>query len=99
MRHVVVRYKVNPAKVPEHLALVRAVFAELEQRAPAGLNYAAVRGADGVSFTHVARTEPNHNPLNELASFQEFQRDIRSRCDEPPAVSEVEVVGNYKLFE
>jgi hypothetical protein len=63
MKRAMVRYRAKPDRVEEHEALVRAVFAEVTEKAPAGLHYGAYKGPDGVSFVHVALTEGGDNPL------------------------------------
>jgi hypothetical protein len=98
MRVVIVRYKVKPAKLDEHIGLVRAVFADLARSPKAGFRYAAVRAPDGVSFTHISQIEEAGNPLADRPSFQAFQRDIAARCDERPTSIEVEVVGDFHLL-
>ena len=45
---------------------------------------------------HVACHGDDANPLPALPAFAEFQRDLRARCDEPPAPSEATVVGSYR---
>jgi hypothetical protein len=98
MRQVMVRYKVKPDRVAENEALVRAVYDELGRVAPEGLRYATFRLQDGVSFMHFAtQTEDGQTPLAKLDAFQRFQENIRERCDEPPAVSELQMVGSYRL--
>ena len=52
---------------------------------------------DGVSFVHVASTEPGNNPLADVAAFQAFQADIGERCDEPPVVTELHEVGSFRF--
>jgi hypothetical protein len=54
MRTTIVRYKVKPERLDEHVALVKAVFEELSRSRPSGLRYSAVRAADSVSFTRTA---------------------------------------------
>ena len=98
MRQVMVRYKVKPDRVAENEELVRAVYDELGRVAPAGLRYATFRLEDGVSFMHLAiQTEDGQTPLAKLDAFQRFQENIRERCDEPPAVSELSLIGSYRL--
>jgi len=100
MRTVVVPYTVKPDRVDENQRLIEAVFAELADRAPTGLRYASLRLADGVSFVHIAsiETDDGSNPLNDVAAFAEFTRDIAERCDDPPAAQEATVVGAFRLF-
>lgn len=95
MRRVMVRYKVKPERVAENEELVRAVYAELAQARPPGLRYETFKLDDGVSFIHLAVTAERPGPLAEVAAFARFQEGIAERCDEPPAVTELERVGAY----
>jgi hypothetical protein len=98
MPHVMVRYRVHPDRVAENEQLVRAVYDELAVSQPEGLHYATFKLPDGVTFIHVAQhDEPN--PLATIAAFQRFQEGIRARCEEPPAVTELDEVGSYRLFD
>jgi hypothetical protein len=97
MKRVMVRYKVKPDRVAENEALVRAVYAELERSAPAGLRYATFRLDDGVSFVHLAIVEDGHNPLPEVTAFKRFQESIGDRCDEPPVATELQEIGSFRL--
>ena len=96
MKQVMVRYKVKPELVAENEALVRAVYDELHAVAPADFRYATFRLEDGVSFVHLAWTNGDA-PLPKLAAFQRFTAQIRDRCDEPPAVTELAAIGAYRL--
>jgi hypothetical protein len=100
MKRVMVRYKVKPDQAEENEALVRAVYDELHRTGPAGLRYATLKLADGVSFVHIAstETEDGHNPLSEVKAFKEFQKGIAERCDEPPVVAELTEIGSFRLF-
>ena len=98
MPHVMVRYRVKPDRVAENEEFVRAVYDELAAAQPDGLQYATIKLPDGVTFIHIAQHgEPN--PLQETTAFRQFLEDINDRCDEPPAVTQVEEVGSYRLFE
>jgi len=97
MPHVMVRYRVHPDRVAENEQLVRAVYDDLADSQPDGLHYATFKLPDGVTFIHVAQhDEPN--PLFTSAAFQRFQEGIKDRCHEPPAVTELDEVGSYRLF-
>jgi hypothetical protein len=97
MPHVMVRYRVHPESAAENEELVRAVYDELAASQPEGLHYATFKLPDGVTFVHFAQhDEPN--PLQGVAAFQRFQEGIRERCEEPPAVTELQEVGSYRLF-
>jgi len=98
MRTVFVRYKTTEAHAVTNEGLVKAVYAELRRRAPAGFHYATFRLADGVSFLHFAITEaPEQNPLTGLPQFQEFQRQLKERCQEPPVVTELTPIDAYAM--
>jgi hypothetical protein len=100
MRRIMVRYKVKPEQAAKNEELVRAVYDELDRTRPTGIRYATFQLDDGVSFIHLAshETEDGTNPLTELRSFQQFQENIRERCDEPPVVAELREIGSFRLF-
>ncbi len=95
MRRVMVRYRVKPDQADRNEQLVRAVYEELHRADPAGFRYRTLRLADGVTFVHIA--EGDGSVLPELTAFQEFQRDIAERCDEPPVVMEATEVGSFRF--
>lgn len=97
MPQVMVRYRVHPDRVAENEQLVRAVYEELAASQPDGLQYATFKLPDGVTFVHVARHD-DPNPLSTTAAFRRFQEGIQERCEEPPAVTELDEVGSYRLF-
>jgi hypothetical protein len=91
-----VRYKVRPGRGDENAGLVKAVYQQLGSERPEGLHYATFRLPDGVSFMHVVfETDQPGRILNEVAAFKAFVADIESRCDEPPVVTELTLVGSY----
>ena len=93
-----VRYKVRPEYADVNVALVEAVYSRLAQERPARLHYATFRLPDGVSFMHiVVDTEQPGAILGELAEFRAFTADIASRCDEPPVVTDLTLVGSYAV--
>jgi hypothetical protein len=93
-----VRYKVRPERADENVALVEAVYAQLARERPEGLHYATFRLPDGVSFMHVViETDQPGRILGPLASFKAFQEDIEGRCEEPPVVTEITLVGSYAV--
>lgn len=94
MRKVMVRYRVKPGRAEENEALVRAVYEELERRQPADMRYSTHSTDDGRTFIHLHEGESSS--LSGLESFQEFQRGIGDRCEEPPVVSELTEVGSYR---
>src|SRR4249919_595016 len=93
-----VRYKVRPERADENASLVQAVYEELGQGRPDGLHYVTFRLPDGVSFMHVVfDTDQPGRILGETNAFKAFVSDIEERCDEPPVVTELSVVGSYRI--
>ena len=100
MKHMV-RYKLKADRVAENERLVVAVFEELERLKPAGLHYATLRLADGVSFVHIVSHEEKDgsNALTALASFKAFSAGVKERCEELPVRVEMEAIGSYRMFD
>jgi len=92
---VMVRYRTHPEAADENARLVAAVYAALAKTAPDDFRYITYRLADGVTFVHVAEHDGGANPLSTLPEFAEFQKDLASRCAEPPAPLGASVVGSY----
>ena len=91
-----IRYKVQAGRAAENEALVKAVYEQLNRERPDSLHYATFKLPDGVSFMHVVfETDQAGRILNEVAAFKAFVTDIESRCDEPPIVTELTLVGSY----
>ena len=99
MRQVIVRYKVKPGQAELNEQLVKAVYEELRETKPAGFRYATFRLDDGLSFTHISFAEGHDNPLAASKAFAKFTDNIADRCEIPPQVSEMHVVGNYQLVD
>jgi hypothetical protein len=94
----VIRYKTHPESADENERLIRDVFAELAERQPTGLHYAAFRLDDGVTFIHVAVIDGAANPLSVSAAFGKFQAGIQDRCIEGPAAADAAIVGSYQFM-
>ena len=100
MKTIMVRYKTSSQEnADKNAALVRAVFEELHAAAPGGIRYTSYRAEDSISFVHIATHEGPTEALTSLAAFKEFQREIKSRCAEPPVVTELSPVGSYGCQE
>ena len=99
MKHTIVRYKIKPERTAENEELVRAVYAELHRRKPAGLHYATFQLDDGVSFLHLAsnHTDDGQSPLSVVQAFMRFQQNIGDRCEEGPVVSSAREIGSYRF--
>jgi hypothetical protein len=94
----VVRYRTTgPEAAEQNQRLVENVFAELEESKPEGIRYAVFRLEDGVTFLHVALVDGEPNPLQSVAAFGEFQREIGDRVAEGPVATDATVVASYRL--
>ena len=65
----VIRYRTKPDRADENERLIRDVFEELASEQPEGLQYAAFRLDDRVSFLHIAVLLGEENPLARSAAF------------------------------
>jgi hypothetical protein len=96
MSFTVARYTVKAETEERNAELVRAVYAELAEGRPAGLSYATYRLEDRRTFVHVAEHgDGGGRPLTELPAFQEFQAELRERCEWGPEVGGAELVGRF----
>jgi hypothetical protein len=98
MHTTVVCYKTHPEHADQNAAFIKSVFDGLRRAKPTGLRYQAVRGRDGVTFTHVATVEDSEaaSPLTTLPEFKAFVAELRQRCAEPPAFVEGDTLGRYE---
>jgi len=93
-----VRYKVRPDRVAENIALVEAVYAQLDYERPQGIHYATFQLPDGVSFMHVViDSDQPGRILGERSTFKSFVENIEERCDEPPVATELTLVGSFAV--
>ena len=99
MKRLMVRYKVKADRAAENESYINKVFEQLKSESPSGVRYASFKLDDGVSFVHIVslETSDGSNPLGELSAFKAFTADIKDRCDEPPAASELTEVGSYQF--
>jgi hypothetical protein len=99
MKRIVVRYKTKPEAAEANAELIAQVFAELKQKAPAGVRYLALRLQDD-TFLHVSlwESEDGTSPIPELAAFRAFQSGLKERCLEPPQPSNATLIGSYRAF-
>ena len=98
MKRIIVRYKVKPERAEENEGLIKEVIAELGRVRPEGLQYAAYKLEDGLTFVHhaVITTPDGSNPITALPAFKAFVEDIKSRCDEPPLAMPASEIGSYQ---
>jgi hypothetical protein len=100
MTTFMIRYRVRDDQIATNETLVRAVYAQLAEVRPGGLRYGTFQLEDDrASFVHVAALEgEGPGPLPGMSAFQEFVRDVRERCVEPPATTNLELLSAYRLL-
>ena len=79
MRSTLIRYRTLPDRADDNQRAVEAVFAELAQKAPAGLRYVALRAPDA-TFFHLVMSAPLAAPMTDLDAFRAFRDGLRARC-------------------
>jgi hypothetical protein len=94
----VIRYTTKPECAEENARLIRAVYAELAEASPEGLQYSTLRLDDGVSFVHIAVLDGEVNPLSTSPAFSAFQAGIGERLATGPEQSDATLVGTYRLL-
>lgn len=96
MGTTMVHYTVKPDQAARNEELVRAVYGELSEVAPAGFRYATFVAEDGVSFVHLAMQEDDGaSPLMGLTAFRTFLDGLDHRIDAPREQRSMREVGSY----
>lgn len=95
MKRMLVRYKAKPEAADLNQRLIEAVFQELHARVPDGVQYLALRLADG-TFVHFVQGKTDIIPT--LDAFKAFGSTVKDRCLELPQQNEATVVGNYRML-
>ncbi len=92
---VMIRYRVRPDRVDEHLGLVAAAFEEMAVLRPPRLRYTAHRLNDGLTFVNLVEGDDLPSPLPDLGAFQRYRAELDERCDEPPVMTELIEIESY----
>jgi hypothetical protein len=100
VNQVMVRYTVKADQAARNEELVKRVYEELHETAPAGFRYATFVMDDGVSFVHVFSNDRDDQPdrLMEVAAFRAFREHLEDRCEDPPARAGIREVGSYGFW-
>jgi hypothetical protein len=94
MSRIMVRYRVRPEAAAENERLVREVFAELAAKCPEGFFYESMVLSDGVTFVHVV--DGDDTVLPTMPAFRRFSSTVGARCEDPPRLTTVRVVGSFE---
>ena len=97
MKRTLVRYKTKPDQAEENERLIAQMFQELQQKAPQGVRYLALKLGDG-TFVHFSMTDDGASPIPALEAFRSFQSGIKERCVEPPQSGDATIVGDYRML-
>lgn len=76
---------------------IKQVMSDLQKANHPGINYTACLAADSKTFAHTAffNSEEDQQFLNELASFKNFQEQLKSGgLESPPKQEILTLVGN-----
>src|SRR4051812_23574110 len=93
MTQRMISYEVKEGEAERNEELIRAVFEEARGLGIEDLRYEAYVLDDGVSFVHVVEFPDGENPLAALPAFARYIAEVRERCAEPPAFSELRRIG------
>jgi hypothetical protein len=99
MNVMMIRAKLKAESVSDIDAAAEKMFSAIDAAQPAGVKYASMRLADGVSAVAVlALEDPADNQLQAIPEFREFQEQLPEWLAEPPIVEPLTVIGSYELF-
>jgi hypothetical protein len=99
MSVMLLRADVKPESVAEAEAATKAMFASLEEAAPAGVRYASSRLSGSNTFVVLVQIEDGvENPLPAVPEWVAFQAQLKDWLAGPPTTEELAVVGSYNLF-
>ncbi|MDT0445578.1 hypothetical protein [Streptomyces johnsoniae] len=96
----IVRFSTSTEQVPEVEEAIRKLFAAVEEAAPTGIDYTAVRLGDGESeateFLLALRlADPEANPLLGIREALDFRAAIAAWAEAPAAPQPATVLGRY----
>ncbi len=90
-----VRFTVGESEIAVAEAAIRDLFAAVHRRAPAGLDYLAVRTPDSGDFQMMARFADGANPLLSMPEAQQFRTVLGETL--PPPIT-LMTLGGYGAF-
>ena len=99
MKRFIVRYKVKTGRAEENQDLIKKVFAELHQKAPAGSATLPSKGwtAFPLFISFPLRRREAKARLRSWRRSRLSRPDIRERCEELPVTTDLEgePIGSY----
>ena len=98
MKRNLIRYRTAEDRSEENEVLIKNVFEELKEKAPAGIRYLALNLGDG-RFVHFVETDESEaSALPQLETFKRFQRELKARQIEPTVASNAVIIGDYRML-
>ena len=97
MKIVKVVYTTKPDYAAKNMDNIKSVMSDLRRKAHPGMFYHVCVGPDGKTFTHTAffDSDEDREILNELASFKQFQEQLKASIPEiPPQQEFLTLVGS-----
>jgi hypothetical protein len=96
---ITIQAQMKEEHAAETEAVVQRVIAALERDQPAGVRYASLRLADGVTYLALVELEDaDDNPLLSLPEYQELVAKLPEWHAAPPQAGPATVVGSYRLL-
>jgi hypothetical protein len=91
MKIVKVIYSAHAHFVEQNKTNIKKVMSDLQGQNHPGIWYTSCIGADGKTFIHTAffKTDADHQLLNELPSFRDFQEQLKAGGFETPPKQEL----------
>jgi hypothetical protein len=99
MKIVQVTYTTTHEYAPQNQRNIERVMTDLQQLNHPGIHYTACLQADGKTFVHQAffKSEELQQILNGLASFQQFQLELKSSgLEQAPQQELLSLIGTSK---
>lgn len=89
-----ITYRIKREQLNLELALLRAVYEQLETVRPDGLRYTTFQLDDEVSFVELVEGG-GVGRLSQLSAFVAYRTNLEDRCEEPPTLVDLHQLGYY----
>ncbi|MFI6713198.1 hypothetical protein ACIBF7_42675 [Nonomuraea sp. NPDC050478] len=92
----IVRFNTTSEQAPEAEAAIKTLFAAIEEAAPTGLDYTAMRVADGTEFLLILHlADADLNPLLNIQEALAFRAKVAEWAGAPVPPRPVTLLGRY----
>ncbi|MFF2328457.1 MULTISPECIES: hypothetical protein [unclassified Streptomyces] len=92
----IVRFSTTTEQAPEAEDAIRVLFAAVDEAAPTGIEYTAVRVHEGPEFLLILNlADAGANPLLEIPAALEFRTKVVAWAGAPVPPQPVTVLGRY----